>query len=137
LTAALYTDSANSPGSQIATSTGATGSLALSSSPITFTFDPQSLASGNYWLALTAANSTQIAWDGSSLAITNTGTDGLVDQMEAVSFSNHPYLTDTEELLFSIDAPLSESSTPEPGPVALLGGVGLAGLAAARRRRRK
>ena len=133
LTAALFTDSANLPGSLIATSTGSTGSLVqYATHPVTFTFSNPGLSAGNYWLELIVAPSSDMIWNGNDTSLTNTGTDGIVDlQSYSSVFGAQPI-----GLMFSIDAPLSESSTPEPGPMALLGGFGLAGLAAARRRRK-
>jgi len=139
ITARLFTDNANSLGIQIATGTDVTDTVVTA--PVsTFTFIPQSLSAGKYWLELTAVYGSRTGFYANTTSLINQGTDGTVNQLayatgwENASDGWNGYIS--YGLLFSINGTLNPSSvTPEPGSVALLVGIGIAGLAGTRRRK--
>ena len=133
VTAKLFTDSANSVGSQITSSTGPTGIMPFGTHDDTFTFSSQSLSPGKYWLELTAVNDAILGWYDTASLI-NTGTDGTVNRLSDDTNTG----VQIDGLMFSINGSINESSnTPEPGPLALLAGMSLSGIVALRRLRRR
>lgn len=136
LSASLTSDSAGAPGTVLGTSNGATGTLSATDHLITFTFAGQDLAAGDYWLKLSGTDAGNIQWRESNNGITNTGTGGHVNSLVWDNYDG----TLSLGALMSIDghAPTGgPASTPEPGSIALLIGMGISGAGFAARRRHK
>ena len=133
LSAALYTDSSNAPGTLIAPGSTGIGTLSGSPSLISFTFGSQNLTAGTYWLELGGSAAGNVGWVSRTSSVVNSGTDGTVLHSVYDNFDG----VYSQYALFSISGSLESSTTPEPGVAALLAGLSVSGIGVLARRRRR
>ena len=133
LTVGLYADSSTSPGALL-DSLGTINDSSLTTSPADYAFPvtPFPLASGRYWIVISSSNGSSAAWSMTDI-MTGVGVSSgyFGDPYDKyVPNSNTGYGDPFNQVAFEMQV---DGFTPEPSTI-LLGAIGLAMLAAYRRR---
>jgi hypothetical protein len=132
----LYSDAAGQPGVDLTDFTAAPGNAGIGGHGI-YSFTPNTTVllqpNTNYWIVDKGLGSTSDSyWDFTQDTTTNIGLDALGRNSGASWTTNFSF---SEK--FEVDGVVPNVTTPEPGAIALFGGMSLTGLTALIRRRKR